>query len=74
MLSQLPAVGHIQGITLAQFESPQDATVKLQYSDHNDEWYETEMSFLDAMYLLNLLKAIQKDTGFEMPDDPYAPQ
>ena len=74
MVNQLPAVGRIQGLSLVRYESPQDATVKLQYTDHDDGWHETQMSFLDAMYLLNLLKAVQKDTGFEMPDEPYAPQ
>jgi hypothetical protein len=28
------------------------------------------MPFLDAMYLLNLLRAIQRDGDFQMPEDP----
>lgn len=68
----LPAVGRIQGLTRSEgFDVPKIA-VQLQYTDRSNGWHQVEMPFLDAMYLLNLLKALQQDVGFSMPDDPYA--
>jgi hypothetical protein len=52
--------------------TPRDSTVQLQYTDQKGEWYQTTMPFLDAMYLLNLLKAMQMQSGFQMPENPLA--
>jgi len=30
------------------------------------KWHELTMPFLDAMYLLNLLAAVKKDSGFQI--------
>jgi hypothetical protein len=44
----------------------------VQYTDVGaaDSWQELSMSFLDGMYLLNLLRAIQRGESFQMPEDP----
>ncbi len=70
----LPIVDRIQGATQQGDGTPRGTQVTVQYTDHTDEWFEVQMSFLDAMYLLNILRAIQEDIGYAMPDDPYAPQ
>jgi hypothetical protein len=73
-VNKLPDVGRIQGLTrTAGFDVPR-IVVSLQYTDRSNGWHEVEMPFLDAMYLLNLLKAMQQDVGFAMPDDPFAPK
>ena len=71
---KLPAVDCIQGAIQQGDGTPAGTQVTVQYTDHKDEWFEVQMSFLDAMYLLNILRAIQEDIGYVMPDDPYAPQ
>lgn len=68
----LPAVGRIRGLTRSEGFDYQNMAVKLQYTDRSNTWHEVEMPFLDAMYLLNLLKAMQQDVGYAMPEDPYA--
>ena len=42
--------------------------VRVQWVDYKESLVELSMSFLDAMFLLNMLKGIQKDTGFQMPE------
>ena len=73
-LRNLPIVDRIQGATLEGDGTPEGSRVVAQYTDHKDEWFEFQMSFLDAMYLLNLLRSIQEEIGYAMPDDPFAPQ
>ncbi len=70
----LPAVDRIRGATQEGNGMPDGTQVTVQYTDHTDEWFEVQMPFLDAMYLLNLLRAIQEDIGYVMPDDPFEPQ
>ncbi len=72
-LNYLPAVGRIQGASHGGDRTPKGTTVKVQYTDPQGRWHEMAMPFLDAMYLLNMLRAIQQDIGFVMPEDPYAP-
>jgi hypothetical protein len=71
-LNVLPVVDRIQGASLDGDRMPPGTMVTVQYTDRQGTWHELEMKFLDAMYLLNLLKAAQLDLGFVMPDDPYA--
>ena len=73
-LHTLPSVDRIQGAILQGDRTPQGSQVVAQYTDHKGEWFEVQMSFLDAMYLLNILRGIQEDIGYVMPDDPFAPQ
>lgn len=74
MVNRLPDVGRIQGLALLGDLTPKGSRLSLQYTDDAGAWHETEMSFLDGMYLLNLLKAAQIDLGFSMPDDPHLPR
>ena len=60
----LPSVGRIQGATPEQQPTHEASVVKLQYTDRKQEWCELEMPFLDAMYLLNILRGIEADAGF----------
>lgn len=69
-VNELPNVGRIQGVTLQGGPEPQNYQIQLQYTDAGDVWHQVEMPFLDAMYLLNLLKAAALEVGFSVPDDP----
>lgn len=71
-MSELPAVDRIQGVLRPEGFDYQTMQVTVQYTDRSNEWHDLKMPFLDAMYLLNLLKALQQDVGFSMPEDPYA--
>jgi len=70
--NQLPAVGRIQILTRSEGFDYQRMAVTLKYTDRSNGWHQVEMPFLDAMYLLNLLKAMQQDVGYALPEDPYA--
>lgn len=69
-VNRLPDVDRIQG-GMAEGSTPGDPErVVVQYTDHKGQWHELRIQFLDAMYLLNILKSIQLDVGYQMPDDP----
>ncbi len=70
MVNQLPDVGRIQGGDLQPGPSPEKSVVHIEYAAVDGSHHEVRMGFLDAMYLLNILKATQQDSGFQMPDDP----
>jgi hypothetical protein len=70
-VNELPDVGQIQGLLLTPAPTPKDAKVTLQYTDQKQAWHQTTMPFLDAMYLLNLLKVMQIESGFRMPENPF---
>ena len=70
MSNRLPDVGRIGGAVVSGGPAPETATIQIQYTDQQGQWHELHMPFLDGMYLLNCLKAIQLQTGFQMPDDP----
>ena len=72
MINKLPDVGRVQGGLLEEPGGSREAQVLIQYTDRSNEWCELRMSLPDAMYLLNILKAIQQEAGYEMPDDPHA--
>ena len=69
---QLPAVGHILGVQLQRDDRDQPSQIHVQY-ESSDGHYQLSMPFLDGMFLLSLLKAIQLDTDTPFPDDPRAP-
>ena len=71
---KLPVVDRIRGVSQLGDGMPDGTEVTVQYTDHTDEWFEVQMPFLDAMYLLNLLRGIQEDIGYVMPDEPFAPR
>ena len=64
-VKQLPIVGRIQGAVLEPGPSHRESAVLVQYTDPNKELYELRMPLLDAMYLLNVLRAVEHDAGFE---------
>lgn len=67
-MQTLPPVGRIQGVVLRPGASHQTSAVSLQYSTHNREGfgdYELVIPFLDAMYLLNVLRDLERETGFD---------
>ena len=68
----LPIVGRIQGAMLVPAKTPQENWVTIQYLDPQDKLHQMNVPFLDAMYLLNLLKAVQSQSSYKMPDDPFA--
>jgi hypothetical protein len=69
-MNLLPDVGRMVGLDVSLGLTPQDSFVSLQYNDHKYVEYELKMSFLDAMYLLSLLRSLQIESDFSMPDDP----
>ena len=70
MVKKLPVVSRIQGAVLEGRELHEQSFVVIQYSHRKDELYELEIPFLDAMYLLNILRGIEKDMGFESRNKP----
>ena len=70
LITKLPNVDRIRGIELSRSQSPQESKVSLQYSDQSNEWYETEMPLLDALYLLNLLEAMSREQGYDYLRQP----
>lgn len=71
-VNALPAVDRIQGAVRTEGFDVKRLSVSIQYTDRSKSWHELRMPFLDAMYLLNLLKAMQQDVGYHMPEDPFA--
>lgn len=63
MVNKLPPVGRIQGAVHVMADPLESSHVQIQYTDDQDAWHEMSVPFLDAMYLLNLLKASQLDAG-----------
>jgi hypothetical protein len=68
--NELPDVRRIEGALLVPASTPKESFVRIVYSDKQNDRYQVTMPFLDAMYLLNVLKAMQMDSGFRMPDNP----
>lgn len=62
MIKKLPLVGRIQGAALEERGAPDQMAVVVQYSSHIGELCELEMPLGDAMYLLNALREIEKDS------------
>lgn len=71
-INQLPDVKSVWGGRLRDSGEPRSSRVVLQYESHDGNLQEINVPFLDAMYLLNVLKVIQQEMKFEMPDDPRA--
>jgi len=63
-LTKLPPVGRIQGAALEARGTPdqQVLMVVLQYNSRTGELCEVEMPFGDAIYLLNILREMEKDS------------
>ena len=72
-MQALPPVGRIQGVELSGGPAFRDSVVSVQYSAHNREGYgdyDLRIPFLDAMYLLNVLREFEKQTGFDKQNPP----
>lgn len=59
---KLPVVGRVQGAVLEARGTPGQMVVLVQYTSHKGELCELEMPFGDAMYLLNILREMEKDS------------
>jgi len=72
-MQALPPVGRIQGVELRREAPPQGSAVSVQYSSHNRDAigdYELVIPYLDALYLLNALRAIEDQSGFGKLSEP----
>jgi hypothetical protein len=72
-MNKLPDADRIQGMSLERGQSPKESYVMIQYTDHKQQWHEVRVPFLSAMYLLNMLKQLQADMNFHMPDPREGP-
>jgi hypothetical protein len=63
-VEKLPPVGRILGASLEPQPTPQDSRLRIKYESRTGGTCELEVPFLDAMYLLNILRQIEKDTNF----------
>ena len=64
MATKLPDVGRIQGLEFKLGEPVQKSLCKLQYTGPEGESYELKIPIIDALYLLNLLRSIERSCGF----------
>jgi len=62
MIKKLPLVGRVQGAALESRGSPGQLVAVVQYTSQTGELCELEMSFGDAMYPLNILREMEKDS------------
>lgn len=60
----------VSGVASRPGRTNDEATVGVQYTDHNNEPCELVLPLKNAMYLLAMLDAVRRDLGFEMPRDP----
>jgi hypothetical protein len=72
-MNQLLDVGRITGVHVrAEGREIDQLFVHLQYFDRSNELHELKISVPDAMYLMNILKAVQRQYGIRMPDASFA--
>jgi hypothetical protein len=60
----------IQGGQVRFGEDGKPVSIAIQFLSSKKGWYALEFPFLDGMFLLSTLRAIQLDCGFPFPDDP----
>lgn len=63
--NQLPDAEHIEGLMPEWTGEPRTSRVELQYTDQRGQWHSLQMSYLDALYLLNMLEQMSTDLGTE---------
>jgi len=66
----LPPVARIWGIGYYPDQVLRRSFCRLQYEDRNSQLFEVEMPVLDALYLLNLLRTVEHDSGLESVNRP----
>lgn len=64
-MQTLPPVDRIQGAVLRPGRTHKESAVLLQYTDHRQAEYELVIPFFDAIYLLNVLREVERQSGFE---------
>ena len=69
-VNKLPPAKQIEGVQLQRSSLPLDRKVFIEYTDKKNEWHELELPFLDAMYLLDLLRQIERESGFNHGNEP----
>ncbi len=66
IVTKLPDVTKVEGLILDKSGIPQNSKVTLQYSDHNNTWYETEYPLIEALRMLNFLEKMSREQGFDL--------
>lgn len=69
-----PPAGRILGLRLwcdTANQRPEQVELQIEWAGHR--FSDLQMPFVEAMALLTMLRAMQLDTGFQLPDDPRAP-
>lgn len=69
-INQLPAVDQIERVHYERSSLPSETRVFVEYTDRQNEWHELEIPLPDAMYLLNLLRQIEREAGFNTANEP----
>lgn len=66
-MNKLQDVGRIQGVMFqpSPLNDPVAHKVEVQYTDRTQRWHSLKMPLLDALYLLNMLEAMAKESGFD---------
>jgi hypothetical protein len=62
-VAPLPDVGRIQGMALYHDDVISESYCSLQYTDRTGNWLEVKIPLLDTLYLLNILREIEKRPG-----------
>lgn len=69
MLNKLPEAAEVRGTVFLSGASPDQDRLSIQYSDRSNELHEVRLPISEAMYLLGLLSAMQRDYRWPIP--PY---
>ncbi len=70
IVTKLPDVAKVEGFILNKRATLQESSVTLQYSDHNNVWYEMEIPLDGALYLLHLLLIMSAEQDYEPLSQP----
>lgn len=68
--NRLPDVSKILGVHSPGAPSSKEVIVHLEYVDPSNQHHELRMPINDAMYLLGILREVQKRVGLQKPNDP----
>lgn len=67
MVRELPDVARMEGFTLHRVGDPKtDWYFQIQYTDKDGNWQQVKVPMLDGLYLLNLLRAAEKDQRLDL--------
>ena len=68
--NKLPPVEQVRGVTLQRSALESERKVFVEYTDRTNDWHELEMPLRDAMYLLGLLRQIERESGLDSLNEP----